>query len=162
MLLWPRQEHYAVPVMGDALPKEVGRAIRTLRLLHGLSYAEFAAKAHLSATYLRQVERGERDLGLGALGLIAEGLDCDARLLLPGDGKSPVSAVVADRFDRAPEALQEAILFLLIEPDDSPKKQAILALINDDAERSRTRLRPRPDERGARGSPASSSRRTGR
>ncbi|WP_437568603.1 MULTISPECIES: helix-turn-helix domain-containing protein [unclassified Sorangium] len=149
--------------MGDALPKEVGRAIRVLRLLHGLSYAEFAEKARLSATYLRQVERGERDLGLGALALIAQGLNCDARLLLPGDGRSPVSAVVADRFDRAPEALQEALLFLLIEPDDSPKKQAILALINDDPERGRPRSRPRPEERGSRGSaPPSSSRKPGR
>ncbi|WP_438015674.1 helix-turn-helix transcriptional regulator [Sorangium sp. So ce315] len=149
--------------MGDTLPKEVGRAIRVLRLLHGLSYAEFAEKARLSATYLRQVERGERDLGLGALALIAQGLNCDARLLLPGDGRSPVSAVVADRFDRAPEALQEALLFLLIEPDDSPKKQAILALINDDPDRARPRSRPRPDDRGARGGPpSSSSRRSGR
>ncbi|WP_437732011.1 helix-turn-helix domain-containing protein [Sorangium sp. So ce1335] len=149
--------------MGDTLPKEVGRAIRVLRLLHGLSYAEFAEKARLSATYLRQVERGERDLGLGALALIAQGLNCDARLLLPGDGRSPVSAVVADRFDRAPEALQEALLFLLIEPDDSPKKQAILALINDDPDRGRPRSRPRPDERGSRGGPpSSSSRRPGR
>ncbi|WP_437286218.1 helix-turn-helix domain-containing protein [Sorangium sp. So ce406] len=147
--------------MGDTLPREVGRAIRVLRLLHGLSYAEFAEKARLSATYLRQVERGERDLGLGALALIAQGLNCDARLLLPGDGRSPVSAVVADRFDRAPEALQEALLFLLIEPDDSPKKQAILALINDDPERARPRSRPRPD--GSRsGAPSSSSRRPGR
>lgn len=146
--------------MGDTLPREVGRAIRVLRLLHGLSYAEFAEKARLSATYLRQVERGERDLGLGALALIAQGLNCDARLLLPGDGRSPVSAVVADRFDRAPEALQEALLFLLIEPDDSPKKQAILALINDDPDRARPRSRPRPDERGPRsGAPSSSSRR---
>ncbi|WP_437631926.1 helix-turn-helix domain-containing protein [Sorangium sp. So ce854] len=149
--------------MGDTLPKEVGRAIRVLRLLHGLSYAEFAEKARLSATYLRQVERGERDLGLGALALIAQGLNCDARLLLPGDGRSPVSAVVADRFDRAPEALQDALLFLLIEPDDSPKKQAILALINDDPDRARPRSRPRPDERGSRGGPpSSSSRRSGR
>ncbi|MGK4000015.1 helix-turn-helix domain-containing protein [Sorangium sp. So ce1024] len=149
--------------MGDTLPKEVGRAIRVLRLLHGLSYAEFAEKARLSATYLRQVERGERDLGLGALALIAQGLNCDARLLLPGDGRSPVSAVVADRFDRAPEALQEALLFLLIEPDDSPKKQAILALINDDPDRARPRSRPKPDDRGPRGGPpSSSSRRSGR
>ncbi|WP_437673060.1 helix-turn-helix domain-containing protein [Sorangium sp. So ce131] len=149
--------------MGEALPKEVGRAIRVLRLLHGLSYAEFAEKAHLSSTYLRQVERGERDLGLGALALIAQGLNCDARLLLPGDGRSPVSAVVADRFDRAPEALQEAILFLLIEPEESQKKQAILALIQDDTERSRPRSRPRAEERAPRSSvPASSSRRPGR
>ncbi|WP_437925578.1 helix-turn-helix transcriptional regulator [Sorangium sp. So ce291] len=149
--------------MGDTLPKEVGRAIRVLRLLHGLSYAEFAEKARLSATYLRQVERGERDLGLGALALIAQGLNCDARLLLPGDGRSPVSAVVADRFDRAPEALQDALLFLLIEPDDSPKKQAILALINEETDRARPRSRPRPEERASRGAvPSSSSRRPGR
>ncbi|WP_437620575.1 helix-turn-helix domain-containing protein [Sorangium sp. So ce1151] len=149
--------------MGDTLPKEVGRAIRVLRLLHGLSYAEFAEKARLSATYLRQVERGERDLGLGALALIAQGLNCDARLLLPGDGRSPVSAVVADRFDRAPEALQDALLFLLIEPDDSPKKQAILALINEDTDRARPRSRPRPEERASRSAvPSSSSRRPGR
>ncbi|AUX46861.1 transcriptional regulator [Sorangium cellulosum] len=149
--------------MGEALPKEVGRAIRVLRLLHGLSYAEFAEKAHLSSTYLRQVERGERDLGLGALALIAQGLNCDARLLLPGDGRSPVSAVVADRFDRASEALQEAILFLLIEPEESQKKQAILALIQDDTERSRPRSRPRAEERAPRSAvPASSSRRSGR
>jgi transcriptional regulator with XRE-family HTH domain len=149
--------------MSGALPREVGRAIRVLRLLRGLTYAEFAEKAHLSATYLRQVERGERDLGLGALGLIAEGLDCDARVLLPGDGRSPVASVVADRFDQAPEALQEAILFLLIEPDDSPRKQAILALVNEDTERSRTRPRARLEDRSpATRAPASPGRRTGR
>jgi transcriptional regulator with XRE-family HTH domain len=123
--------------MRDPLPKEVGRAIRVLRTLRGFNYAEFAEKAQLSATYLRQVERGERDLGIGALALIAEALKCDVRLLLPGDGRSPVASVVADLFDQAPEASQEAILYLLITPDDSAKKQAMLALANEHAERPR-------------------------
>src|SRR6185436_13850020 len=102
--------------MSDALPREVGRAIRVMRMLRGLSYAEFAERARLTATYLRQVERGERDVGIGALAAIAEGLDCDPRLLLPGHGRSAVSSLVAERFDVAPEGVQEGILFLLIEP----------------------------------------------
>lgn len=150
--------------MRDALPKEVGRAIRVLRMLRGYSYTEFAERSQLSATYLRQVERGERDLGIGALGLIAEGLECDIRLLLPGDGRSPVASVVADLFDQAPEALQEALLFLLITPDDLPKKQAILALANEQPERSRPApLTARPSERISSDRPGpQSSRRRGR
>jgi transcriptional regulator with XRE-family HTH domain len=123
--------------MSDVLAREVGQAIRLLRLLRGYSYSEFAERANLSATYLRQVERGERDIGLGALELIAQGLDCEMRLLLPGNGRSPVASVIADLFDRAPADLKEAIQFLFIEPDNSPRKQAILALMVGDAERSR-------------------------
>ncbi len=151
--------------MRDTLPREVGQAIRILRLLRGLSMQEFAERAQLSATYLRQVERGERDLGLGALGLIAQGLQCDARLLLPGDGRSPVASVVAELFDQSHETLQNAILFLLMEPDDSTRKQAMLALASEDPERSRAAVPPksRPPERAAsvRAAPPSS-RRSGR
>ncbi|WP_437732622.1 helix-turn-helix domain-containing protein [Sorangium sp. So ce1335] len=148
--------------MRDTLPKEVGQAIHILRKLRGLSMQEFAERAQLSATYLRQVERGERDLGLGALGLIAQGLQCDPRLLLPGDGRSPVASVVAELFDKAQETLQNAILFLLMEPDDSPRKQAMLALASEDPERSRSAAAPRsrPPERAVpgRASPPSSRR----
>ncbi|AUX26267.1 transcriptional regulator [Sorangium cellulosum] len=151
--------------MRDTLPKEVGQAIHILRRLRGLSMQEFAERAQLSATYLRQVERGERDLGLGALGLIAQGLQCDPRLLLPGDGRSPVASVVAELFDQAHESLQNAILFLLMEPDDSPRKQAMLALASEDPERSRPAAPPRsrPPERVVSGRAAPpSSRRTGK
>lgn len=155
--------------MRDTLPREVGQAIRILRKLRGLSMQEFADKAKLSATYLRQVERGERDLGLGALGLIAQGLQCDVRLLLPGDGRSPVASVVAELFDQANAALQDAILFLLIEPDDSPRKQAMLALAGEDPERSRSPVPPRsrpperaPSTRAPTSSTPSSSRRSGK
>ncbi|MDC0684249.1 MULTISPECIES: helix-turn-helix domain-containing protein [Sorangium] len=129
--------------MRDTLPKEVGQAVHILRLLRGLSMQEFAERAQLSATYLRQVERGERDLGLGALGLIAQGLQCEPRLLLPGDGRSPVASIVAERFDQAEETLQSAILFLLMEPDDSPRKQAMLALASEDPERARPAAPPK-------------------
>ncbi|WP_437576077.1 helix-turn-helix domain-containing protein [Sorangium sp. So ce887] len=150
--------------MRDTLPREVGQAIHILRRLRGLSMQEFAERAQLSATYLRQVERGERDLGIGALGLIAQGLQCEPRLLLPGDGRSPVASVVAELFDQAQETLQNAILFLLMEPDDSTRKQAMLALAGEDAERSRLAAPPRsrPPERAASGRTPSSSRRSGK
>ncbi|WP_438016193.1 helix-turn-helix transcriptional regulator [Sorangium sp. So ce315] len=151
--------------MRDTLPKEVGQAIHILRRLRGLSMQEFAERAQLSATYLRQVERGERDLGLGALGLIAQGLQCDPRLLLPGDGRSPVASVVAELFDKAQETLQNAILFLLMEPDDSTRKRTMLALAGEDPERSRAAAAPRsrPPERAASGRASpSSSRRSGK
>lgn len=150
--------------MRDTLPREVGQAIHILRRLRGLSMQEFAERAQLSATYLRQVERGERDLGLGALGLIAQGLQCEPRLLLPGDGRSPVASVVAELFDQAQETLQNALLFLLMEPDDSPRKQAMLALAGEDPERSRSAVPPksRPPERAVSGRTPSSSRRSGK
>jgi transcriptional regulator with XRE-family HTH domain len=147
--------------MGDALFRQIGRAVRVLRTLRGYSYAEFAEKAQLSATYLRQIERGERDLGLGTLESISEGLKCDMRLLIPGDGRSAVASIVADLFDQAPEAEQEAIVFLLTTLGASPKKQAMLALANEDAERSSPAL-PRSRARERAGGRSSVQSRIGR
>jgi transcriptional regulator with XRE-family HTH domain len=62
--------------------KHIATAVRILRKLRGLSRAELAARSHLDEGYLRDVERGKRDVSFGALGLLAKGLDCDAADLL--------------------------------------------------------------------------------
>jgi transcriptional regulator with XRE-family HTH domain len=55
----------------------LGRRIRGLRKLLGLSQQDFAAKCGLDRTYFGGVERGERNLTFSILRTICDGLTCD-------------------------------------------------------------------------------------
>lgn len=61
---------------------QVGNVIRTLRRQRGLSLKQVAESAQLSASFLGAVERGESDISVGRLSLIAEVLGHDLASLL--------------------------------------------------------------------------------
>ena len=61
---------------------DVGAVIRRLRTQRGISVRALAASCGLSASFLGAVERGESDIALGRLALIAHALDHDVASLL--------------------------------------------------------------------------------
>lgn len=115
--------------MSITLQTNLAENVRVLRQLRGLSQTELAERCTLSSVYVRQIERGERDIGIGALGLLAKGLDCNPGDLLPGSHHGGVEGFVAAAFKEAPATVQQAILFLIGAPSDSPLRDAILTLI---------------------------------
>ena len=57
------------------LPRAIGRRVRELRRELRISQEELAARADLHRNYVGSVERGERDIGIGALGRLAWALE---------------------------------------------------------------------------------------
>ena len=68
---------------GDLL-KRFGQRVRQLRQGAGLSQEAFADKCGLDRTYIGGVERGERNVSLRNLNVIAEGLGISLSKLLKG------------------------------------------------------------------------------
>ena len=60
--------------MPSELPAAVGRRVRALREDLGISQEELAARAGLHRNYVGSVERGERDIGITAVGRLAAAL----------------------------------------------------------------------------------------
>jgi transcriptional regulator with XRE-family HTH domain len=56
------------------LPVAVGRHVRELRRLRGISQEELAARAGVHRNYVGSVERGERDVGITATWRLAKAL----------------------------------------------------------------------------------------
>jgi transcriptional regulator with XRE-family HTH domain len=71
-----------VEVQRVAATPDVGAVIRQLRRQRGISVRALAEVAGVSASFLGAVERGESDIALGRLALIAEALDHDVASLL--------------------------------------------------------------------------------
>jgi transcriptional regulator with XRE-family HTH domain len=70
-------------VNGSGAPApRVGEVIRRLRTRRGLSVRALAGAAGISASFLGAVERGESDIALGRLALVADALDHDVASLL--------------------------------------------------------------------------------
>jgi len=67
--------------MSTGVP-QVGDVIRRLRVQRGLSVRALAASAGISASFLGAVERGESDIALGRLALVAQALGHDVASLL--------------------------------------------------------------------------------
>jgi transcriptional regulator with XRE-family HTH domain len=61
---------------------DVGAVIRRLRTQRGISVRALAATSGLSASFLGAVERGDSDIALGRLALVAEALGHDVASLL--------------------------------------------------------------------------------
>jgi transcriptional regulator with XRE-family HTH domain len=59
-----------------------GAAVRTLRRSRGWSQEEFADRVGLHRTYVGDVERGERNLGLLNIGRFADALDLPLSALM--------------------------------------------------------------------------------
>lgn len=62
--------------------RALGEAIRTLREARSLTQEALADQAGMSANYVGDTERGERNISVRALWLIADGLDVPASTLL--------------------------------------------------------------------------------
>lgn len=60
--------------MPHELRRAVGGRVRSLRVALGISQEELAGRAGLHRNYIGSVERGERDVGIVALGRIASAL----------------------------------------------------------------------------------------
>jgi transcriptional regulator with XRE-family HTH domain len=66
----------------------LGQAIRRLRRQADLTQEELAERAGLSANYVGQIERGEKNPGALALFALARGLSISPRELFPDDSSS--------------------------------------------------------------------------
>jgi transcriptional regulator with XRE-family HTH domain len=85
---------------GRAMRTRVGRAIRRVRLLRGLSQEKLAERAGASWKHVGQIERGEVNVGLDVLARIARALSVDAaELFLEPRGRrsSAVTPLVITR-----------------------------------------------------------------
>lgn len=69
-------------VQRTATSPEVGAVIRRLRKQRGISVRALADASGVSASFLGAVERGDSDIALGRLSLIAQALDHDVASLL--------------------------------------------------------------------------------
>jgi transcriptional regulator with XRE-family HTH domain len=67
---------------GPVGPPDVGAVIRRLRRQRGISLRALAASAGVSASFLGAVERGDSDIALRRLALVAEALGRDVASLL--------------------------------------------------------------------------------
>lgn len=57
------------------IQKAFGKAVRELREMIGISQEELANRSGLHRTYISDVERGKRNIGLGNIYAIANGLE---------------------------------------------------------------------------------------
>ena len=62
---------------------QFGRNIRKQRLLLGLSQEQLAFESGLHRTYIGSVERGERNISLENIVLLAKALKCSPKDLFP-------------------------------------------------------------------------------
>lgn len=70
--------------MPDDVVRKVGRRIRELRQKKGWSQEELAEEANLHRTYIGQVERGEKSVGVENLFRIAKALGVPAAAIVRG------------------------------------------------------------------------------
>jgi transcriptional regulator with XRE-family HTH domain len=68
----------------EELLKRFGRRVRELRQNAGLSQEEFADQCGLDRTYIGGIERGERNLALKNIGVIARTLGIPLSKLMKG------------------------------------------------------------------------------
>jgi len=61
--------------VAEGVPGAVGRRVRELRTALAISQEELADRARLHRNYIGSVERGERDVGIGAIERIALALN---------------------------------------------------------------------------------------
>lgn len=81
----------------------IGETLRATRNERGLTLRQVAEGAHVSISYLAEIERGEKDPSSRVLESIAEGLDLEVSFLLmqiatnldPEISRGPVSAKLA-------------------------------------------------------------------
>ena len=66
-----------------------GSAVKSLRASHGISQEQLAELAQLDRTYISDVERGRRNLGLRNIVALAHALGVEPASLLPSVTQAP-------------------------------------------------------------------------
>ncbi len=79
----------------QALHKQVGQRIQELRQRKGISQETLASICNLHRTYIGLIERGERNLSIGTVEVVARGLDVQPSDLFVGIEVSAAPAVRA-------------------------------------------------------------------
>lgn len=77
------------PAIRKRIIRQFGTAVRVRRTALGISQEELADRAELDRTYVGGVERGERNLSVVNIVLLAEALATTASALVDGIGSSP-------------------------------------------------------------------------
>jgi transcriptional regulator with XRE-family HTH domain len=140
----------------DTKPQHrLAETVIVLRTLRGLTQTELAARSGLSDVYVRQIERGERDIGIGALEKLATALGCEAGELLGSRQGNATIYLLGEAFGAASEQQKRAVLFVLRpEPGEiSERRKSLLKLLGDEVEPLTAPVpipRPRRSARGAR------------
>jgi transcriptional regulator with XRE-family HTH domain len=80
----------------------IGETLRTIRTGNGLTLRQVAEGAHVSISYLAEIERGEKDPSSRVLESIAEGLGIEVgdlllRIAATLDPETPAAAPVAGK-----------------------------------------------------------------
>ncbi len=100
-----------------SLQQRIGQRVRTLRKNRGWTQQELAHRAKTSSSYLGQVERGQRDVGVSVLDRIATALGVSLGDVthLPGSAEtldvgvlSPAARQVVDALVRELQQYEEA------------------------------------------------------
>lgn len=99
--------------------EQVGLAVKTLRVLRGLSQSELGEKLGLSFQQIQKYETGRNRIAISTLHLIAQALDAEIPDFLPS-GPMPTDSEylpralrLAKRIDALPEQRQEAVRTML-------------------------------------------------
>lgn len=122
----------------DKKPQEqLADTVILLRTLRGLTQAELAARSGLSDVYVRQIERGERDISIGSLEKLASGLGCDPGELLGSPRGKATNHIIGEAFGAASDEQKRAVIFVLRAEDpgeSSERAKLLLKLLADEIE----------------------------
>jgi transcriptional regulator with XRE-family HTH domain len=97
----------------DRLPKIIGERIRNHRIRQCLSQEQLAEKCDLHATYIGQLERGEKNATLESIEKVAKGLNVSFEVLFEnlvlGVNNSNIAAQCYSMIDALDEKEQTAV-----------------------------------------------------
>ena len=65
------------------LSKRFGEKVRSMRTAKGISQDKLAVKSQIDRSYIGRIDRGEVNVTMDKLYLLAEALECDPKALLP-------------------------------------------------------------------------------
>lgn len=65
------------------LSKRFGEKLRSVRTAKGISQDKLAVKTQIDRSYIGRIDRGEVNITIDKLYILAAALDCDPRDLLP-------------------------------------------------------------------------------
>ena len=99
MFIWVRRM--------KSLPKVIGERIRKYRKREGLNQEQLAERCGLHATYIGQLERGEKNATLESMGKIVKGLNISFETLFENIQVGELKSSVASRCYSLIDALNE-------------------------------------------------------
>jgi len=110
---------------------QTGAQIRRLREARGLSRAELARRAQLTAGQVGKVEKATSDPALSTLTRIAAGLQVDLSALFPDEDRRMPSGI----------ALEAGLLFDRVSPELADALRAVLRVFRSQAQRAKTKAK---------------------